>query len=121
MGKVDLVRFESADALAQSAAREWLKTIRPGETHCAAFSGGRIAERFFDAITAQVRQRKMSLADVHFFWADERCVRADVPESNYYLMRNRLIEPLNIPETRVHRIKGELEPVAAAKEASAEF
>lgn len=121
MGKVDLVRCESADALAQAAARAWLETIQPAQPHCAAFSGGRIAEKFFDVITAEVRQRKFSLAGVHFFWADERCVPPDSPESNYYLMRKRLIEPLNVPDTQVHRIKGELEPLAGAKQASVEL
>jgi len=120
MGKVDLVRFESAEALAQAAAHEWLGSIAQPK-HFAAFSGGRIAENFFDAIAMEVQQRKTSLAGVHFFWADERCVPPDHPDSNYRVMHARLLQPLNIPDAQIHRIKGELGPIPAAGEASTEF
>jgi 6-phosphogluconolactonase len=123
MGKVDLVRFESVEALAQAAAQEWLRSagLSRAQPHYAAFSGGRIAERFFEAITSEVRDRKISLAQVHFFWADERCVPPDDRQSNYWLMHARLLQPLKVPATQVHRIKGELGPAAAAREASQEF
>lgn len=124
MGKVDLVRFESAEALAQSAAREWLESSALSQAqpqHYAAFSGGRIAGQFFDAITAEARRNKISLTGVHFFWADERCVPSDHADSNYALMQSHLLQPLNIPAAQVHRIKGELGPTAAAREASAQF
>jgi 6-phosphogluconolactonase len=116
MSNVELVQFESPDALAQAAAREWLAAIQ--QPHCAAFSGGRIAEQFFDALASKAGEL---LDDVHFFWADERCVPPDHPESNYRMMHTRLLEPLKIPQAQVHRIKGELGPVIAAQEASHEF
>ena len=119
MGKVDLIRFESADALAQAAAREWLQSIT--QPHYAAFSGGRIAEKFFDAITSEVQRTNRPLAAVHFFWADERCVPPDHPDSNYRIMHDRMLKPLKIPDAQVHRIKGELGPAPAAREASTEF
>ena len=121
MGEVDRVRFESADALAQAAATAWLDSLPAAGPHFAAFSGGRIAGNFFDAITSEVRARNTTLAHVDFFWADERCVPPNDPESNYGLMRSRLLERLKVPQDRVHRIKGETEPAAAAREASAEF
>jgi 6-phosphogluconolactonase len=121
MGKVDLVRFDSAEALARAAAREWLDAVPATGDHYAAFSGGRIAEKFFDAIVSAVRQEDRSLTHVHFLWADERCVPPEHPDSNYRLMRMRLLEPLKIPEAQAHRIKGELEPALAAREASDAF
>ena len=36
-------------------------------------------------------------------------------------MHTRLLQPLKIPDAHVHRIKGELGPVAAARDASAGF
>lgn len=119
MGKVDLIRFESSEALAQAAAREWLQSLT--QPHYAAFSGGRIAEKFFDAISSEVQRTNRSLADVHFFWADERCVSPDHPDSNYRIMHDRTLKPLKVPDAQVHRIKGELGPAPAASEASAEF
>jgi 6-phosphogluconolactonase len=47
---------------------------------------------------------------VHLYWGDERCVPADDPESNYGNAREHLIEPLGIPQERVHRIRGEEDP-----------
>jgi 6-phosphogluconolactonase len=121
MGKVDLVQFQSEETLAQAAAIEWLNCLPAVGPHFAAFSGGRIAEKFFDAIASQARECTSSLAHVDFFWADERCVPPDNPESNYALMRSRLLEPLKVPQARVHRIKGELGPELATQEASDEF
>jgi 6-phosphogluconolactonase len=51
---------------------------------------------------------------VHVYWCDERCVPADDPESNYGQVRQALIAPLDLPNARVHRIRGELSPEAAA-------
>jgi 6-phosphogluconolactonase len=121
MGKVDLVRFGSAEALAKAAASEWLRSLSSRASYYAAFSGGRIAEKFFDAITSEAPHHKIAFANVHFFWADERCVPPDHSESNYQLMHKRLLRPLDIPAQRVHRIKGELGAVVAAREASQEF
>ena len=59
--------------------------------------------------------------DVHFFWADERCVPPDNPESNYRTARELLFEPLAIPLSHIHRIRGEDDPGAAAKSASDEL
>ena len=123
MGKVDLKQFESADALAQAAALQWLESLvlSQAQRHSAAFSGGRISEKFFDSISQQVQERSLQLPEVHFFWADERCVPPDHPDSNYRMMHLRLLQPLRIPDAQVHRIKGELGPAPAARAASAEF
>ena len=49
--------------------------------------------------------------DVHIWFADERCVGPDDPESNARLVR----ETLEAPGATVHRIQGELGPDAAAR------
>ena len=121
MGKVDLVRFASAEALAKAAASDWMDQVAARSEQCCAFSGGRIAEEFFTAITTQALERRLSLAAINYFWADERCVPPDHPDSNYRVTNERLLKPLQIPAARVHRIKGELDPELAAKEASEEF
>jgi 6-phosphogluconolactonase len=116
-------RFESPEALARTAAREWLKAVghSQAEPHCAAFSGGRISVTFFEAIVAEVRQHGTDIAGAHLFWADERCVPPDHPDSNYGVMREALLGPLEVTDAQVHRIKGELGALAAAADASAEY
>jgi len=128
----ELISFATADELARAVASAWLDEIeaanRAGKTHCVALSGGRIARKFFAAVAEQAKARKIgdggtpSLpTNVHFFWADERCVPPDDPESNFRVSKEVLFGPLKISNAQIHRIHGEDSPEAAAKAASTEI
>ena len=67
------------------------------------------------------KARKVSLASVHFFWADERCVPPTDPESNFALANEHLFQPLKIAPDKIHRIPGELSPPQAVVLAVAEL
>ena len=45
---------------------------------------------------------------LHLFWGDEREVPPDHPESNFGLAHRLLIQHVSIPDTQVHRMRGEL-------------
>ena len=45
---------------------------------------------------------------LHLFWGDEREVPPDHPESNFGLARRLLIRHVPVPDTQVHRMRGEL-------------
>ena len=47
---------------------------------------------------------------VHLYWGDERCVHSSDRESNYGKAKEFLLDPLDFPEERVHRIIGEADP-----------
>ena len=132
MVNFELRSFSSADELASHTASAWLDEIesakRAGKTHCVALSGGRITHNFFTAAVEQAGLRRVgdggtpSLpANVHFFWADERCVPLADPESNFKLANELLFAPLNIPAKQIHRIHGEDSPQVAAKLAEDEL
>lgn len=125
MKKYDLLPFSEPAQLAQAAAEAWMdeldRTNREGRPQRVALSGGRIAQQFFSAAVQSARRRKTSFARVDFFWADERCVPADDPESNFGLARKLLLEPLQITSPQLHRIRGELRPEEGAKQATAEL
>jgi 6-phosphogluconolactonase len=139
MKNVELISFANADELARAVASAWLDEIaaakRAGKTYCVALSGGRIARKFFTSVVEQAKARKIGDGDtqasprrapslptnVHFFWADERCVPPDDAESNFAIARKFLFAPLKIAEAQIHRIRGEDSPEAAAKAASAEI
>ena len=74
---IELLSFATADELARAAASAWLDAIesanRAGKTHSVALSGGRITQKFFASTVEQNKTRAVSFANVHFFWADERC------------------------------------------------
>jgi 6-phosphogluconolactonase len=82
-----------------------------------ALSGGRIASRFFEAVVDRAGDTSASLAECHYFWADERCVPPSSPESNYAIAKRTLLEPLGIPQSHIHRVHGELDPVESADRA----
>ncbi len=132
MKKFELISFATADELAGTVAGRWLDEIesvnRAGKSHCVALSGGRIAQKFFSSVVEQAKMRKIggrgtpSLpTNVHFFWADERCVPPDDRESNFRLANELLFTPLKISESQIHRIRGELPPDKAAALATAEI
>ena len=119
--RVELISFDSPEALAQAAAVRWLAGLDPARPQTVALSGGRIARAFFSAVVHLAKSGLRRFASVHFFWADERCVPPDHAESNFALARIQLLEPLGIPEGQIHRVRGEIETSAAAAEASVEL
>jgi 6-phosphogluconolactonase len=132
MHNFELISFANADELARTVAGKWLDEIaaakRAGKRHCVALSGGRIARKFFASVVEQAKARKIGDGDtpslpgnVHFFWADERCVPPDDVESNFKLANELLFLPLKIAEAQIHRIQGELPPDKAAELATAEI
>ncbi len=132
MKNFELISFASADELAGAAAGAWLDEIEAadgeGKMHCVALSGGRITQKFFASTVEQARLRKIggggapSLpANVHFFWADERCVPPDDPESNFRLANELLFAPMKMPASQIHRIRGEDSPQTAVNIAEAEL
>lgn len=125
MKNVELLQFTDAEALAAAAANAWLDEIDAasgsGKPYCVALSGGRITEKFFLLTAEKARVRKTPFKNVHFFWADERCVPPDDPESNFKLADDLLFAPLGISESHVHRLRGELAPEAAVAQANEEI
>lgn len=120
----DVISFDSPVALARGVAHRWFENLAaspPGKAYCAALSGGRIAREFFAAVAALGHQRRSLFGNVHFFWADERCVPPDDAESNYALAQADLFRPLEIPSVQVHRIQGEAPPPQAAANSGAEL
>jgi len=123
MPQPDIQIFPSPADLAAAAARTWLAELAARPTSAppasVALSGGRITRTFFQSVVTQARDDRSLFADVHFFWADERCVPPDDPESNFRLADELLFQPLGIAPECIHRIHGELSPhegAAAARE-----
>ena len=125
MKKFDLTLFKNSNDLAVGAAAQWLEKIelarRENRPHHVALSGGRIAKVFFQAVATSCQTRGISLEPVHFFWADERCVPPESPESNFALANELLLDPLRVRLDHIHRIRGEEDPKSAAALASEEL
>ena len=121
MNQFELLRFEKATALAKKAASDCLDQVvnaSADSPFCLALSGGRIAQGFFSAFVDEAQRRSVNLNSIEFFWADERCVPPTDPESNFGIAQRLLFRPLQVRDSRIHRIQGELLPEKAAAIAS---
>jgi 6-phosphogluconolactonase len=110
-------------ALAETAGAEfarWLANPARGDRVAAvALSGGRIALPFYRAAVRHYIGEIPPRAE--FFFADERWVSRDSPDSNHRLAREELFDPLKVPAGRQHPLFDGTTPQAAAQRASAEL
>jgi len=122
MGEARVISFAGDDTLVASAAEVWLSLVstaqREGRAHRVALSCGRITRKLFGQVVEQSKAGKVRLSAVEFYWADERCLPPDDPESNFRLANELLFMPLGIGPACIHRIQGELSPEAGAQRAS---
>jgi 6-phosphogluconolactonase len=113
--------FESDDALVEVVARRWLSALQSQSIRTLALSGGRVATSLFRAIVRETKGQPGPWTSVHCFWADERCVPPDHEASNYRLAKNELLDPLGWRTDRIHRLRGEIDPTEAARQAEMEL
>lgn len=78
-----------------------------------ALSGGSTPQALFRHL-AEAYGGRIDWQQVHFFWGDERCVPPGHPDSNYGMTKKMLLDRIAIPETNVHRIRGEDDPSGEA-------
>lgn len=125
MANYELRPFKTPEELAEVAALAWLEALqglrRGTDPLVVALSGGRISQPFYRAIVRRAEGFGAVLEQVHYFWADERCLGPEDPESNFHGANELLFKPLQVPPARIHRIRGELPPAEAANLASEEL
>jgi 6-phosphogluconolactonase len=110
----DIRIFDSVDALAAASAELIISESAAADRYTLAFSGGTTPEKIY-ALWAQKYMNIEHWQKIRCFWSDERCVPPDDPESNYRMVRQTLLIPMQIPPDHIFRIYGEEEPEAEAK------
>jgi len=80
-----------------------------------AVSGGSTPRPLFQLLATEEFRTRIDWERVHFFWADERCVPPDHPDSNFKAAYDLLLAKLPLPAANIHRIPGELAPLEAAR------
>jgi 6-phosphogluconolactonase len=105
-----LTGCKDAETVAQRAATHIARQLalareQRGVAHLA-LSGGNTPRRSYELLGAAPE----ALSDVELWFADERCVAPDDPESNYLLVAETLLARAAIPPERVHRMQGEAGP-----------
>lgn len=113
-----LQRVADADTLAAATADAAVRILAAAvhaRGHASlALSGGTTPRLFLPLLAAEPRRRAVAWESVSVFWADERCVPPDHPESNFGMAHDLLLSRVPVPPEQIHRIYGELPPEAAA-------
>jgi len=108
--------FESAEALAQSAA-EWLCMLAQASDRdfAVCLSGGSTPRRLYQRLATPAIASRFPWSRAHWFWGDERFVPHDHPDSNYRMARDALLSRVPAPADNIHTIPTEgLSPEQAA-------
>ncbi|MBK9927864.1 MAG: 6-phosphogluconolactonase [Anaerolineales bacterium] len=117
--KSDIRIFKDLETLSHEAANLFTEQAAHAITEhgrfLVALNGGSTPNRLFQLLATEYRD-KVEWDKVHVFWGDERCVPPDDPGSSYGQARDALFVHVPIPETNIHRVIGEHEPVKAAQE-----
>jgi 6-phosphogluconolactonase len=116
MAETEIQVFELVDGLQEAAARhatEVLEATTTGQDVRIALSGGSTPKRFHELLA---ESEGIDWSRVHVYWGDERTVPPTDAESNYRMARETLLDLVEIPESQIHRMRGELDPGEAAKE-----
>jgi len=82
-----------------------------------ALSGGNTPR----SVYAEMAKRDLPWEKFLFTFGDERCVPPENDESNFRMANEALFRPASVPDLSILRMRGEIEPVLAAKEYEAQL
>jgi 6-phosphogluconolactonase len=113
-----IVQFEARedayDEAAERVAEIGAEAIRDRGRFLVALSGGDTPRPLLERLASPAYAKRLDWSVVDVFWADERCVAPTDERSNHRTARVALLDHVPIPADRVHRIAGEIDPLAAA-------
>jgi 6-phosphogluconolactonase len=105
-----------AQALADTFANDANEAISGRGAFFVALAGGTTPKNAYKLLALEPRRSRIDWNHVFVYFADERCVPPDSPESNYRMASEAFLRSVNIPEDHVHRMRGEDEPQKAARD-----
>ncbi len=106
-----ILGFDDAEAVAQYAAREFVRRARAAIEASGAFkvalAGGSTPRRTHELLADPSLSNQVDWEATHIFFGDERAVPPDHPDSNYRNAFESLLSRVKIPEAQIHRMEGE--------------
>ena len=119
--KPEIHIFNDLEDLSRAAADLFIeqakRSIAERDRFLVVLNGGGTPTRLFQLLATDYREQ-VDWSKVHIFWGDERCVPPNDPGSNYGQALDLLLSHVAIPDSNLHRVKGELGPVEASKDYS---
>jgi 6-phosphogluconolactonase len=114
----DLMVYHTPAQLAEALADAFVAAARDAiaarDSFSVALAGGNTPRDAYSLLAKEPRRSKVAWQNVHVFFGDERCVPPIDPQSNYRMAKETLLGAVSIPESQVHRMRGELAPEQAA-------
>ncbi len=111
-------RLDTPDSVAEAAAELFRsaaeQAIEARGIFSVALSGGSTPRGLYSRLASPPYGAALPWDDIHVFWADERSVPPEHPESNYRLAFQYLLARMPVPLENIHRIKAERGTQAAA-------
>lgn len=104
---------------ASLSAAAWLcyhATRRAGGGFSMAVSGGKTPLKLYEILGRDPYRAAMPWGSIRLFWADERCVPPDHPDSNYAALSGLMLRQAPMDPRYVHRIEGERGAAEAARD-----
>jgi 6-phosphogluconolactonase len=110
--------FADVETLSRAAAESFVSLAQSAVAsrgRCAvSLSAGTTPKRLYSLLASPPYSDRVDWTSLHVFWADERCVPWDHPDSNFKLVHDTLLSRVPLPQGNVHRVCGEEEPECAA-------
>ena len=117
--KPDIRIFKDLEKLSRHAANLFVEQARQSiierNRFLVALNGGSTPTRLFQLLGTEY-SAQVDWSKVHIFWGDERCVSPDDSGSSYGQARELLLSHIPIPDSNIHRVKGELKPMPASED-----
>ena len=101
-------------AVASRVAELAEQAVRERRRFTVALSGGSLMDILAPPLVTEPLRSSIDWTAWEVFWADERCVPLESPESNYAVAKKLLFDQVSIPREQIHTLDPGLEPAAAA-------
>jgi 6-phosphogluconolactonase len=105
-----------AQAAAQLVADSADAAIRDTGSFSIGLSGGNTPRALYQLLSDEPYLSRLDWLNIHVFFTDERCVLPEDAQSNFRMVSETLLDIAPIPPANIHRIRGEIDPAAAAIE-----
>ncbi len=106
--KSNIHASSSVDGAAKAAADFWLQcataAIHTQGAFYVAFSGGSTPQYLHRYLLMEEYREKIDWSRVHAFFGDERMVERDHPDSNYRMVRETLLDHVDIPPANIYPV-----------------
>jgi 6-phosphogluconolactonase len=118
-GPPQIHRHKDPEAVAEAAAKCFQEVVKKAvdrdDRAIVVLAGGSTPKALYRRLTEPPYRTGIPWAKTLFAFGDERCVPPDHEDSNYRMVLEALLGPLEIPDHHVLRMKGEQDPATAAR------